>query len=602
MSIPKPEHPRPQFQRSDWLTLNGAWTCRIMRNPFGATREVTLPSGERRPPAAVGPFEREIIVPFAPESPLSGIAYDDFIDTIDYHRSIDVPAAWVGRRVLLHFGAVDFHADVFVNGAWAGSHSGGSSPFTLDITRFAEAGKRSDLVVAVADYISAGNQGGGKQSHYAKSYGCFYTRTTGIWQTVWLEAVAEAGLADVQIMPDAQAAAFTFVPRYRRADARGTLTVTVTKDGSAVGAVTAPCRDGIPVSVTVPNPELWYPGKPALYDVRFDVAIDGSVIDSISSYAALREVTLRDGAFFINGKSVYMRLVLDQGFYPDGVWTAPDDAALKRDIELSMKAGFNGARLHQKVFEDRFHYWADRLGYITWSEWPSWGLDHNDYAAGRSFENEVREVVAYLRNHPSIIAWTPFNETREYRNPRSHYLNHTDAYRICKDVDPTRPVNDASGYIHHITDIYTVHTYKPSADELHAQLKPAGTGSAEKLDPFRNYPESDAPYAGEPYIVDEFGGIKWVGEISADANEGRKDDTQAWGYGGTPRTQAEFFGRLTGLIETLLGFEHVAGWCYTQLTDVEQEQNGVYFYDRSEKFDAELWRKQFSRRPGRFEM
>jgi beta-galactosidase/beta-glucuronidase len=589
--IPRPEHPRPQFQRADWRSLNGTWTCRFQRVSLGHTRDQMLPGSSKRRPLESGPFDHQIAVPYAPESTLSGIAYPDFIDTMDYHRTLDVPAAWAEKRILLHFGGVDFHADVFVNGSWAGSHSGGSSPFTLDITRFAAAGSTADLVVAVSDYIRAGNQAGGKQSHYAQSYECFYTRTTGIWQTVWLEAVDPCGLADVQIVPDVPGGAFVIVPRYLRVDPCATLTVVLSQDGREIAREQAPCRNGVPMRVTPANPELWYPGQPVLYDVAFIVERDGEEIDSVSSYAALREITLRDGRFFINDSSVYLRLVLDQGFYPDGGWTAPSDDALRRDIELSMAAGFNGARLHQKVFEDRFHYWADRLGYLTWAEWPSWGLEYNDYAAARAFQNEVREVVTHLRNHPSIIAWTPFNETSDYRNPRSHHLNHTDAYTICRSLDPTRPVNDASGYIHHITDIYTVHTYKPTADELREQLEPTAEG------PFRNYPDRDSPWEGQPYIVDEFGGIKWVGEIDADPNEGRRDDTKAWGYGGTPRTKEAFFTRLGGLVETLLGFNHIAGWCYTQLTDVEQEQNGVYCYDRSAKFDDASWREHFTRRP-----
>ena len=600
-TFPRPEHPRPQLERRDWLTLNGVWTCRIHRNALGHTRDVTLPSTASRPPLSSGPFEHEIVVPFSPESRLSGMSYADFIDTIDYHRTIRVPSGWAGRRVLLHFGGVDFHADVFVNGMWIGSHSGGSSPFTFDVTDAARPGETDDLAVAVADHINAGNQPGGKQTHYALSHGCFYTRTTGIWQTVWMEAVDRCGLADVTIVPDAVSGSFAFVPRYLRAAPAGELVVTVSRHGSQVSKAAARCRDGVPLVVIVPNPELWSPGNPVLYDVLLEVIVDGEVIDSVSSYAALRDVALRDGKFRINERSVYLRLVLDQGFYPEGVWTAPTDDELRRDIELSMEAGFNGARLHQKVFEDRFHYWADRLGYLTWSEWPSWGLDHNDYAAARAFENEVREVVAHLRNHPSIIAWTPFNETGDYRNPRSHYLNHTDAYAICRELDPTRPVNDASGYIHHITDIYTVHSYRPTGADLRAQLAP--TGESTSMEPFRNFPDRDAPYDGQPYVVDEFGGIKWVGQApDADANEYRKDDTKAWGYGGTPRTPDEFFDRLCGLLDTLLGFDHVAGWCYTQLTDVEQEQNGVYRYDRSEKFPADRWREQFTRRPGGYDL
>ncbi|MFW6212525.1 MAG: glycoside hydrolase family 2 protein [Spirochaetota bacterium] len=596
--IPRPEHPTPQFERSSWISLNGQWTCQFNRIPRGFSGDLELPTRREQAPANPGPYQHAITVPFAPESPLSGIGYEDFIDSMDYHRVVEVPQAWEGKRVLLHFGGVDFHADVYVNGAWVGSHSGGSSPFTLDITRFAPAGSAANLVIAVRDYINSGDQPGGKQTHYAQSYGCFYTRTTGIWQTVWIEAVDPAGLSSVQIIPSAAAGTFTVVPRYLRHDANAELELIVSREGKEVGRASSPCRDGHPLTATVREPVLWYPGAPALYDIRLVVKKGASELDVVSSYGALRDVTIRDGKFYINEKSVYLRLVLDQGFYPDGIWTAPSDDSLKRDIELSMAAGFNGARLHQKVFESRFHYWADRLGYLTWSEWASWGFDFNNYAAARAFENEIREVVMHLRNHPSIVAWTPFNETGSYRNPRSHHLNHIDATAICRQLDPTRPVNDTSGYIHHDTDIYTVHTYAATGEKLREQLSPGEDGQ-----PFRNHPAADAPHEGQPYVVDEFGGIKWVGELpEGDGNEEREDDTKAWGYGGTPRTKDAFFERLTGLVDTLLSFDHVAGWCYTQLTDVEQEQNGVYFYDRSEKFDSARWYEQFSRKPRGYDL
>lgn len=565
---------------------------------MGARRDLELPDTPGRAPVATGPYEHEILVPFAPESTLSGIGTTEFIDSMDYHRTFTVPQSWGDRRTLLHFGGVDAHADVYVNGEWAGSHSGGSSPFALDITRHVRPGSAADLTVAVRDFINAGNQGGGKQTHYAQSYGCYYTRTTGVWQSVWLEAVHPAGLASVWIVPNAATGSFAFTPRYLRHDPAASLSVVVSCEGVELARTETPCRDGVPFVVPVPDPDLWYPGRPVLYDLHFRVMNGEHQIDAVTSYSALRDITLHDGRFHINGKSVYLRFVLDQGFYPDGIWTAPTDDALRRDIQLSMAAGFNGARLHQKVFESRYHYWADRLGYLTWSEWPSWGLDYTDYSSARAFQTEVRDVVMDLRNHPSIIAWTPFNETRNRRNPRSHYLNHVDAAMTCRQLDPSRPVNDSSGYIHHQTDIYTVHSYAPTAEELRERLAPDPDGQ-----PFRNVPDSDAPYEGQPYIVDEFGGVKWTGELpEEDENANRKDDTKAWGYGGTPRTHDEFFGRLSGLVETITDMNHIAGWCYTQLTDVEQEQNGVYCYDRSEKFPESDWRRVLTRRPDGFDL
>jgi hypothetical protein len=607
--IPRPEHPRPQLEREQWLSLNGPWTIRRNRRVLGHLGEPTLLRGRRLEPADVGPFDQSIIVPFAPESSLSGLGFTEFIESLDYHREINIPPEWGGRDVLLHFGGVDFHADVFIDGVWVASHSGGSAPFSVDLTRHVSAGSGHDLTVQVQDYIHAGDQGGGKQSHHGGSYGCFYTRTTGIWQTVWLEALHPAGLADVFIVSDIHAGAFHLSPEFRADSAGRTWRVHLALGGHAAGTAEGPARSGLPLTLPVSEPRLWSPEDPVLYELEIEVISNGEVVDRVSSYAGLREVAVQEGKVYLNGRATYLRFVLDQGYYPDGIWTAPSDDALRRDIELSIAAGFNGARLHQKVFEDRYHYWADRLGYLTWSEWASWGFDFNNAHMARHFLSEVRRVTRYLRNHPSIIAWTPYNETGNFTNPRSHHLNHIDAYEICKSIDPTRPVNDASGYIHHRTDLWTVHSYKATGQELHAELVPdakttedIGSGSgdrgtAEARTVFRNHPDREAEYDGRPYLVDEFGGIAWTG-----ADPASHERSDAWGYGDTPRTEEEFFTRLEGLVDTLLSIDHVAGWCYTQLTDVEQEQNGVYYYDRSPKFDPDKLQAVFGRKPDGFEL
>ncbi len=548
MHTPRPEHPWPQFQRVEWRSL---------------------------PADIAGLFEREITIPLSPESELSGVGYTDYIDTLDYHRQVDVPAEWSGNLILLHFGASAF------------------MPISMSITtgrgRTLEAARRSRvsscpgesaaLDVRVQDFISAAGQAGGKQSHYARSYGAFYTPTAGIWQTAWLEAVDRAGPADVHVIPRIHGGAFTCIPRYRRVNDEAKLRVTGSRDGASFPTAIAPCRDGVPVHVAVPNAELWLPPSPTLYSVTYEVEAGGpadvpwKTIVRVCSDAALRGIVVSDGPFYLNKTCIYLRFVLDQGFYLDGIWTAPADEVLKRDIELSMHAGSNGARLHRKVFEDRYHYWSDHLGYLTWAEWPSQRLDYNSYPAAQGFLNEIRETVAHLGNYPSIIAWTPFNESWRDTNARWHYVNHTDAFRICHDTDPTRPVNDASGYIHHFTDIYTVHTYTQDPARLNAKLAMGDSGQ-----PFRNHADKDTPWEGQPYVVDEFGGIKWTGERETQPKEGAKrDPTKAWRYGNAPRSDEEFFARLSGQIDALLSHEHIAGYCYTQLTDVQQEQNGVYF-------------------------
>ncbi|MFW6234116.1 MAG: glycoside hydrolase family 2 protein [Spirochaetota bacterium] len=580
-SVPRKEHPRPQMERQSWLSLNGRWSFKVVDAPHRyGDRVEEFASPEE------GPFEDEIIVPFAPESRLSGIGNTDFQERLLYHRTIEIPDAWNAHRVFLRFGGVDFHTDLYVNGIHAGSHTGGSDPFSIDVTDFVQAGREATLLVAVQDYIHTNNQTSGKQSKRAASYGCLYTRTTGIWQAVWLEAVHPCGIDDFVILTNPNSGEVTVIPQYLSVAPGTELEITVYQSIEDTGfsdplvTTRVPCEHGVPVGVTVPDARLWWPGDPWLYGLQLRVREGNRIIDEVRSYTGIRSVSCRDGKICINGQSVYQRLVLDQGFYPDGIWTSPDDESFRKDIELSMEAGFNGARLHQKVFEDRFHYWADRLGYLTWAEWPTWGLDFNSYPATRAFFAELANTITALRNHPSIIVWTPFNETWDVQSRRTHRLNHVEAYKLCHSLDPTRPVNSSSGGVHYQTDVYTVHRYASSGEDLTREL---GT----KDNPFRAVARIASEYRGQPYIVDEFGGIGW--------------GTDGWGYGEGPSTEAEFFERLRGLMEALNKHPLVAGWCYTQLTDVEQEQNGVYTYDRLEKFATKEWYECFANVPPGFD-
>jgi beta-galactosidase/beta-glucuronidase len=347
----------------------------------------------------------------------------------------------------------------------------------------------------------------------------------------------------------------------------------------------APAIDGVPRVLAMRNPHPWTLQDPFLYTIVLEVLDGDEVIDEVETYAGLRKIHVAGDQIYLNNERIFLRLVLDQGFYPDGIWTAPSDDMLRKDIEYAMVAGFNGARLHQKVFEPRFHYWADKLGYLTWGESASWGIDMSDEVGARNFLSEWREIVMRDRNHPSIIAWTPFNETRDMGDGRQHHRLQQDAYDLTNALDPTRPVNDASGYVHVKTDLWTVHTYEQDPEALQEELALDEEGK-----PWRRFPEAEADYQGQPYIVDEFGGIKWV------ADEEGKPDEDAWGYGQGPETEEEFYARLEGLVDAVLSQDHVRGFCYTQLTDVEQEQNGIYTYDRRVKFDMDRIRDIFSKK------
>jgi len=572
--VPRSEYPRPQFVREPWVNLNGAWTYTFDSGKSGWQRGFAESQG----------FNDKIQVPFCPESVLSGMGYTDFIEVMWYHRKLEIPVDWTGQRVILHFGAVDYESEVFIDGTSVGRHWGGTVSFSYDITAYVTLGQTHDLVVYVRDEVRSGVQPGGKQCPDFKSRGCHYTRTTGIWQTVWMEAVSDCGLKGVQIIPDLDNASLIVVPTFYAQKQGMRFCVTLSAEGEMLDQGASFAGSGLPYVLPVGEVHPWSPDDPFLYDLTFEVLDGDTVIDTVTSYAGLRKVHIAGNQIFLNNEPFYLRLVLDQGFYPDGIWTAPTDDALKHDIELSLAAGFNGARLHQKVFEPRFHYWADRLGYLTWGESSSWGLDVNDIHSARNFLAEWREIVTRDRNHPSIIAWTPFNETHDTRDIRQHYRLHSDAAQFARDLDPTRPVNDASGYVHVDTDLWTVHTYQQDPAILRDQLKPHPQHG-----PFRNFPDREVAYAGQPYIVDEYGGIKWI------PSEDLVFADNSWGYGDAPKTIEEFYARLEALTDVILGFEHIVGYCYTQLTDIEQEQNGIYNYDRSEKFDMARIKRIFQK-------
>ena len=580
--IPRPEHPRPQYIRDSWLNLNGPWRFAF---DFGKSGEQ---AGWAADPSS---FDQTITVPFCPESQLSGIGYTDFIPACWYAREFAVPADWAGKRILVHFGGSDYDIRVWVNGQPAGRHYGGGASFTFDITGSLADGDNL-IVVCAHDDVRSGVQPGGKQCPDLHSRRCHYTRTTGIWQTVWLEAVPHVNLHSVRIVPDLDGARFILTPSLSQ-DARGHGIRAVLLDGDEeIGGAEAPALNGGSFSVRVRDPKVWSLEDPNLYDIRFELLSGTDVIDSVTSYAGLRKFHIEGHRFYLNNQPFFVRFVLDQGFYPDGIWTAPDDEALKRDIELSMAVGFNGARLHQKVFEERFHYWADRLGYLTWAEFYDWGLDMSQPQACHNQLREWTEIVMRDRNHPSIVAWTPFNETagNARRDFEAHRRTVEETYAITKRLDPTRPVNDASGYVHVRTDIYTVHDYQQDVDEF---AKKYDSVAPENVDSHRQHDDMSVPYAGQPYVVDEYGGTWWNEDAAEKARQQDDERKGSWGYGNRPTDIEEVYHRIEGLTKALTDHPNIAGYTYTQLTDVEQEQNGIYHYDRTPKFGADRLKKAF---------
>lgn len=595
-AIPRAEYPRPQFERNAWINLNGEWTYSFDFGGSGLEREWFKSTG----------FDQKIIVPFCPESKLSGVEYKDFINHMWYHRTISIPQDWANKQVLLNFDAVYYKSEIYIDGVFAARHFGGTSSFQVDITPYVKAGQTHNLVVYVESDVRSTHQPSGKQNLQFASYGCNYTRTTGIWQTVWMEAVHPEGLQSVQMIPDIDQQQLIIRPRFYK-ELGGKLEVTLKDNGKVVSKETVAANSLSTVILPVKKMKTWSPENPFLYDVELRV-IDkaGNVVDEVKSYAGMRKVHIEGKKIYLNNQPYYQRLVLDQGFYPDGIWTAPSDEALKKDIQLSMEAGFNGARLHQKVFEERFYYWADKLGYLTWGEASSWGMDCNDIETARNFITEWTEIVERDRNHPSILIWTPTNE--EFWPDRVQYPRlMQDLYKLTKAIDPTRPFHGTSGGSHIATDIWTVHNYEQDPAKLkellyndgklmeapkwEIQLMPKNIGyNGLKYTDQYTFPQYKHDM---PYLIDEFGGIKWNPSQQMESAQ-----NTSWGYGEPPHSLEEFYARLEGLVNTVLSLsDHVWGYCYTQLTDVEQEQNGIYYYDRSPKFDMKRIHAIFSKNP-----
>ena len=563
MEIMRAEHPKPQFSRNNWMNLNGPWQFEFDQSNSAIERKLYEDSAT---------LSQIINVPFCPESELSGIGYKDFIHGAVYKRTFELSKADLSGCVRLHFGAVDYEAAVYVNEKPVGNHKGGYVSFFFDITDQVKPGTNT-VTVIVKDDTRNPMIPSGKQSTQLDSYSCFYTRTTGIWQTVWLEFLPKAHLESVKYFPNIHDCSITIEAEVVGA---GTLSANITFDGRPMGSYTGAANGG-QITFTIPLSEkhLWQVGQGNLYNITFRYGED-----IVESYFGLRQVRLDGYRFLINEESVFQRLVLDQGFYPDGIYTARSDEILKRDIELSLAVGFNGARLHEKVFEERFLYHCDKLGYLVWGEYPNWGLDHSRPESLYAILPEWMEEVKRDFNHPSIIGWCPFNETWPCEGRKQFDGVLATVYDVTKAMDTTRPCIDTSGNFHVKTDIFDVHDYCQDPEtykQRYDKLVEDGVLAHDNLSHWAS--TITQTYTGGPTFVSEYGGIRWT------------NDQNGWGYGQGPKTPEEFIARFKGLTEVLLQNRCMFGFCYTQLTDVEQEQNGIYDYYRNAKFPPEIFRE-----------
>jgi hypothetical protein len=568
-------YPRPQLQRSGWTSLNGTWEFAIDADAAWChPNEVT--------------WSHRIQVPFAPETPASGIGNTSFYRVAWYRKTIDLEPAPQGHRVMLHFGAVDYAAKVWVNGCEAATHEGGYTPFTVDLSPFA--GKnRLVIVVRAYDDPSDLSQPRGKQDWQLEPHSIWYARTTGIWQTVWLETVPSTWIDRIRWTPNLERWEIGFeawLGGNRREGLKLGVKLRVgntllADDTYAVVAGEVHRRIALsdPGIDDYRNGLLWNPSTPTLIDVQLQLWADrGDLLDEATSYTALRSVKVEHDRVMLNGRPYMLRLALDQGYWPETGLTPPDDAALRRDVELAKAMGFNGVRKHQKIEDPRYLYWADRLGLFVWEEMPS-AYRFTD----RSIQRVSREWIAAIErdtSHPCIIAWVPINESWGVPNlptnpAERHYVQ--GLYHLTKTVDPTRPVIGNDGWESVATDIIGIHDYDSDPERIARRYR------ADEVLPRlfkRERPggrllvlEGDMAHE-QPVIITEFGGITLSKEQSA------------WGYSRVESAR-DFEAKYTELLRVVNSLGLLAGFCYTQFADTYQEANGLLYADRTPKFPLE---------------
>jgi beta-galactosidase/beta-glucuronidase len=544
----RPEYPRPQFVRDEWKSLNGLWEFAF--DDANRGRSDGWSSGK--------PLPEKILVPWTFEASLSGIGKGQEVhERVWYRRTFDVPPGWRGQRLLLHFGAVDWESIVWVNGKEVGTHRGGYTPFSFDVTPALKADGPQEVVVAVydpADPKKGATQPKGKQ---LGSHSIWYTRTTGIWQTVWLEPVPEDHIRAVQIDADLSRddppvgivrLQLSVAGRQGRMLSRD---IVLSLDGKPVAhaSVDRNAPNTEEQVLRVRSPRAWSPESPTLYDLVLTLRDGERIVDQVKSYTAFRSVTLTDKRICLNGRPYFLRGVLDQGFWPDGIYTPPTDEAIRNEVVMTKAFGLNLARKHVKVEDPRWYYYCDKLGLLVAQDMPSsHNLDSSE--ARQNFEQEWREVLTAVRNHPSIILWIPFNE--DWGKPGAYQDHIVD---VTHALDPLRPVIDASGWTQRDkTDITDIHDYGNDL-KRHARPEPP-----------------------RPTWIGEYGGVAlpvaghtWV---------------KGWGYQ-TVKTPEELLTKYKFLTDQINEAPGLSGFVYTQLTDVEQELNGLMTYDRIPKAPPE---------------
>lgn len=566
--VPRSEYPRPNFRRDDWLCLNGEWDFSI---------------GEKT-------LDRKIMVPYACETALSGIEDKGFHKTVWYRRKFTLPGKMGGKRILLHFGAVDYQCDVWVNGQYIRSHTGGQTSFEADITDAVDQTGDNTIELKAEDDYRDMEMPRGKQFWELNSRSIFYSRTTGIWQTVWLEAVDPLYLVSCHITPEFDRRAVRF--EYQLSETAKGIAFDISFQGTAAANLTAApqsCKGSVTIGLDQTGLQAWNfqedlawtPENPRLFDAKITVYGENGITDCVDTYFGMRKVSIENGRFMLNNREYYQKLVLDQGYWEQSLLTAPGDEDFIKDIQLTKAMGFNGVRKHQKVEDPRYLYHADRLGLLVWGEIGAAYVYSREYA--HRIYSEWMEAVERDYNHPCIVAWTPLNESwgvQEIKVDRPQQAHCNALMYMTKSIDSTRVVMDNDGWEHTCGDLLTIHDYSPSGEKLKKHFE--SMESILTMTPGGRSMFADGyDYRGQPILVTEFGGVKYAPE---------SDLARSWGYceendlGAYTKKYAE-------LTRAILDSPLIQGYCYTQLTDVENEENGLLTYHRNVKIPLDTIRK-----------
>ena len=567
------DYPRPQFVRKEWQNLNGEWNFIFDDKNEGEIDHYFLDF----------PKLNKINVPFTYETKLSGIEDESIHYIVWYNRKIELTKEHIkDKKVILNFEGSDYETKVWINGKYVGKHIGGYSRFSFDIENYIVEGE-NDITVKVEDSLSK-NQPRGKQRYKKESWKCWYIQTTGIWKTVWLEWVSKQYLKSVKNTPKIDKLQLEIATNLSEQDIENG-NYYIETEISFNGLITNKTKELInsnyqEVEINIMQEEMdhviqkWSTQNPNLYDISYKLYYNDKVIDTVYSYFGIRDITIKDSKIFLNDEQLYLKLILDQGYWKESHLTPQNEESIIKDIESVLAFGYNGVRKHQKVEDERFLYWCDVKGMLAWGEMANC-YDFNDISL-QNFTDEWIRVVKQNYNHPSIITWVPINESWGVPNvttskKQQNFVN--SLYYLTKSLDDTRPVISNDGWEHTISDIITIHDYKQDYKEIDDEFKDMSI-----LDNLKQYNNKHKlfvdgyKYKGQPIIMSEYGGI------AINSNEG-------WGYGKQVKDEGEFLDRFKKLTKSIQNIPYISGYCYTQLTDVQQEVNGLMDAERNYKIE-----------------